>query len=204
MAKKGEKIEKRDGILWSKLRVWQLEDYQKVILLDSDLIVLKNVDELFQYPELAGSAMMDKKEKILFFRSSSYGLGKRSKYERNKIDEIMLEGWSGLNSGVTVVEPSNTTFTKMINELSIIPNRPCCPSQEFIYNYFETRNRFFRLPFVYNARPVGNTANIISILQHAKIYHFVGAKPWKRRDKFSSMNSLWWRYKDDLENKRLL
>ncbi|KAJ3332038.1 hypothetical protein HDU76_001496 [Blyttiomyces sp. JEL0837] len=194
---KGESMTRRDGILWSKLRVWQLEDYDKVIMLDADLFVLRNVDELFTLPELSGASMMDTKEKILFFKSSEYGLRIRNKLDR-KNEKVLLEGWSGLNSGVTVVEPSNRTFTDMLSELTIIPNRPCCPSQEFLYNFFEERRRFFRLPQVYNTRTVSDEKLNSQLFRYAKIYHFVGAKPWKRRDN-GRLNRLWWEYKEEVD-----
>ncbi|KAK9054825.1 hypothetical protein SSX86_025904 [Deinandra increscens subsp. villosa] len=38
---------------YSKLRIWQLTQYDKVIFIDADLIVLKNLDELFGYPQLS-------------------------------------------------------------------------------------------------------------------------------------------------------
>ncbi|CAI5474558.1 unnamed protein product [Closterium sp. Yama58-4] len=38
---------------YSKLRLWQLEEYDKVIFVDSDILVLKNLDFLFSYPELS-------------------------------------------------------------------------------------------------------------------------------------------------------
>ncbi|CAI5529490.1 unnamed protein product [Closterium sp. Naga37s-1] len=38
---------------YSKLRLWQLEEYDKVIFVDSDVLVLKNLDFLFNYPELS-------------------------------------------------------------------------------------------------------------------------------------------------------
>ncbi|CAI6003855.1 unnamed protein product [Closterium sp. NIES-64] len=38
---------------YSKLRLWQLEEYDKVIFVDSDVLVLKNLDFLFSYPELS-------------------------------------------------------------------------------------------------------------------------------------------------------
>ncbi|XP_071725474.1 putative UDP-glucuronate:xylan alpha-glucuronosyltransferase 4 [Rutidosis leptorrhynchoides] len=38
---------------YSKLRIWQLIDYDKVIFIDADLIVLKNLDEFFNYPQLS-------------------------------------------------------------------------------------------------------------------------------------------------------
>ncbi|XP_030545525.1 putative UDP-glucuronate:xylan alpha-glucuronosyltransferase 4 isoform X2 [Rhodamnia argentea] len=38
---------------YSKLRVWQLTHYDKVIFLDADLIVLRNIDKFFVYPQLS-------------------------------------------------------------------------------------------------------------------------------------------------------
>jgi len=35
---------------FTKIRMWQLVDYEKVIYLDADVIVLKNMDELFECP----------------------------------------------------------------------------------------------------------------------------------------------------------
>lgn len=38
---------------YSKLRVWQLIEYEKIIFIDADLIVLKNIDHFFIYPQLS-------------------------------------------------------------------------------------------------------------------------------------------------------
>ncbi|GJP44527.1 hypothetical protein CLOM_g3915 [Closterium sp. NIES-68] len=38
---------------YSKLRLWQMEEYDKVVFVDSDILVLKNLDFLFGYPELS-------------------------------------------------------------------------------------------------------------------------------------------------------
>ncbi|XP_061338037.1 putative UDP-glucuronate:xylan alpha-glucuronosyltransferase 4 [Gastrolobium bilobum] len=40
---------------YSKLRIWQLTMYDKIIFLDSDLLVLKNIDAFFAYPQLSAS-----------------------------------------------------------------------------------------------------------------------------------------------------
>lgn len=47
---------------YSKLRIWQLTQYQKVIFIDADLIVLNNLDHLFTYPQLSAVG----KDKYLF------------------------------------------------------------------------------------------------------------------------------------------
>ncbi|XP_057502349.1 putative UDP-glucuronate:xylan alpha-glucuronosyltransferase 4 [Actinidia eriantha] len=49
---------------YSKLRVWQLTEYDKIICIDSDLIVLQNMDEFFVYPQLSAVG-----EKSLVFNS---------------------------------------------------------------------------------------------------------------------------------------
>ncbi|KAK2640456.1 hypothetical protein Ddye_028251 [Dipteronia dyeriana] len=41
---------------YSKLRIWQLIKYDKVIFIDADLLILKNIDHLFVLPELSAAA----------------------------------------------------------------------------------------------------------------------------------------------------
>ncbi|XP_002512375.2 putative UDP-glucuronate:xylan alpha-glucuronosyltransferase 5 [Ricinus communis] len=40
---------------YSKLRLWQLTDYDKVIFIDADIVVLKNIDQFFTFPQLSAS-----------------------------------------------------------------------------------------------------------------------------------------------------
>lgn len=37
---------------YSKFRLWQLTDYDKIIFIDSDIIVLRNLDILFHFPQM--------------------------------------------------------------------------------------------------------------------------------------------------------
>ncbi|XP_060965787.1 UDP-glucuronate:xylan alpha-glucuronosyltransferase 2 isoform X1 [Cannabis sativa] len=37
---------------YSKFRLWQLTDYDKLIFIDADIIVLRNLDVLFQFPQM--------------------------------------------------------------------------------------------------------------------------------------------------------
>jgi lipopolysaccharide biosynthesis glycosyltransferase len=37
---------------YSKFRLWQLTDYDKIIFIDADLLILRNIDVLFQMPEI--------------------------------------------------------------------------------------------------------------------------------------------------------
>ncbi|CAA0822543.1 Putative UDP-glucuronate\\x3axylan alpha-glucuronosyltransferase 4 [Striga hermonthica] len=40
---------------YSKLRIWQLKGYDKVMFIDSDFIVTKNIDKFFVYPQISAS-----------------------------------------------------------------------------------------------------------------------------------------------------
>ena len=40
---------------YTKLHIWNLIDYDKVVYIDADTLVLENVDELFERPTPAGS-----------------------------------------------------------------------------------------------------------------------------------------------------
>ncbi|CAJ1973383.1 unnamed protein product [Sphenostylis stenocarpa] len=40
---------------YSKFRLWQLTDYDKIIFIDSDIIVLRNLDILFRFPQISAT-----------------------------------------------------------------------------------------------------------------------------------------------------
>ncbi|GKC83435.1 UDP-glucuronate:xylan alpha-glucuronosyltransferase 1 [Tanacetum coccineum] len=40
---------------YSKFRLWQLTDYEKIIFIDADLLILRNIDFLFQMPEISAT-----------------------------------------------------------------------------------------------------------------------------------------------------
>ena len=40
---------------YSKLRIWELTDYDKVVFLDADALVLRNIDYLFRWPEMSAA-----------------------------------------------------------------------------------------------------------------------------------------------------
>lgn len=40
---------------YSKLRLWQLTDYDKVIFIDADIVVLRNLDVLFYFPQISAT-----------------------------------------------------------------------------------------------------------------------------------------------------
>lgn len=198
-------MEERDQKLMSKLRVWELVQYSKVVQMDSDMVVLHNVDELFRMPEISATPMSDNDEKILFFERGGTRLTDFVRLDPND-NRALLPGWSGLNSGVVVLEPSLQTFAELMKELAAYPRRVCCPSQEFLYNFFERRNRYYRLPLVYNTRRIGNLGDARTsqlLTANAKVYHFVHqVKPWATPPENRTLDFVdaWWALSLQVDN----
>ncbi|KAF5195029.1 UDP-glucuronate:xylan alpha-glucuronosyltransferase [Thalictrum thalictroides] len=44
---------------YSKFRLWQLTDYEKIIFIDADLLILRNIDFLFTMLEISATETMD-------------------------------------------------------------------------------------------------------------------------------------------------
>jgi len=71
--------------LFTKLRLWQFTKYEKIVYIDSDCIVLRNIDFLFGYPELSAP-------------------------QNTLSDGREVGGWS---AHVFVMQPSNKTFDEL-------------------------------------------------------------------------------------------
>lgn len=107
---------------YSKLAIFGQEQYKKIVYLDADMLILRNIDELFQCKHM--SATDD--ESIL----------PRKKDPRHL----------NLNSGLIVIEPSYVLYRDMIKKIGIIKNlklldnnteRPVNGSdQDFINAYY--------------------------------------------------------------------
>jgi len=72
-----------------KLRLWQLTDYDKVVFIDADALVLRNLDKLFGYPEFCAAPNV---------------------YES-------LKDFHRMNSGVFTAVPSEVTYAAMLARL---------------------------------------------------------------------------------------
>lgn len=74
-----------------KLRLWEYEEFDRIVFLDADTIVVRDIEKLFQYPEFAAAPNL---------------------YET-------LNDMHRLNSGVFVAEPSRRTFDEMLARLDV-------------------------------------------------------------------------------------
>ncbi len=162
------KSEKNAIWYWSetlfKLNIFRLTQFEKVVFLDADMIILKNIDELFERDHL-----------------SSVIAGK-----------CLHSEWNGLNSGLIVIEPNEAEYTGLCEcAKTVIKEKQDkgigFGDQDIINYYFKDwkKQTHLHLPETYNAMFGFGKENYIDTLSKRdgndsiKVAHFIGVyKPW--------------------------
>lgn len=200
---------KRDRIMWNKLHAWNLTNCDKVISLDVDMVVIQPIHELFTIEgEFAGVPVAYADEKIAFWNPPGPFEAKVTEPDTwgnfSKLSHDLNDG-EGLNGGLMVLVPSKETLKDLVLAAGHLSHRTCCPTQEFLYRFFELQGKYTRLPLTYNTRKyhridLARRPSMSSV----KVYHFVERqKPWLLGRKESSLNhfaALWWEGADGLES----
>ena len=131
-----------------KLHIWQLTDYQRVVFLDADTLVVKNIDKLFGYPEFSAAPNL---------------------YET-------LADMHRLNSGVFVAAPAAATYRSMLERLDAPGAFWRRTDQTFLQHYFPDWHglpyTFNALQYLYfNLPALWRWSSI-------KVVHYQYEKPW--------------------------
>ena len=150
---------------FAKLRLWQRTEYDRIVFIDADAVVLRNVDRLFDYPQLSAAPNV---------------------YER-------LSDFRRLNSGVFVAAPSDSTFADMLRRLDQPDAFWPRTDQTFLQNFFPDWHGlpvfFNMLQYVWFNLPELWHWPSISIL------HYQYEKPWEpdhpKADRLEPLIALW-------------
>lgn len=131
-----------------KLEVWRLTDYQRVVFLDADTLVVKNIDRLFGYPEFSAAPNL---------------------YET-------LADMHRLNSGVFVAAPAAATYHAMLQRLDTPGAFWRRTDQTFLQHYFPDWHglpyTFNALQYLYFNLPALWRWSSINVV------HYQYEKPW--------------------------
>lgn len=95
---------------YSKLNMFGLTQFKKIVYLDADMIVMHNIDELFEKKNMSGT--------------NAGGW-----LDSNK-------GWVQLNSGLIVVEPNANVFADMKSKIGLIEKDKGKGDQAFLHSYY--------------------------------------------------------------------
>ena len=119
-----EKKDKNTFNHYTKLRVFEMIEYKKVIFLDADLIICSNIEPLFEADHMssviAGGLITENK-------------------------------WIDLNGGLLVIEPSVKLFNKMLEAASYLPSSDKS-DQGFLHSFYKNwpQNKHLHLDHKFN------------------------------------------------------
>lgn len=155
---------------FAKLRLWQLAEYERVVFLDADAVVVRNIDRLFAYPEFSAAPNV---------------------YES-------LADFHRLNSGVFVARPSEETFAAMLERLDAAEAFWPRTDQSFLQTFFPDWHGlpvffnmlqyvWFNLPELWDWKSV-------------HVVHYQYEKPWEaghpKLEKLKPLVELWQAFHD--------
>ncbi|CAM8942612.1 unnamed protein product [Rhodiola kirilowii] len=168
-------------INYSKLRIWEFVDYEKMVYLDGDIQVYDNIDHLLDMPSGYFYAVMDCFCEKTWSHTCQYKIG----YCQQCPDKVTWPSEMGpkpplyFNAGMFVYEPSLSTYSDLLTKLQLTPPTPFA-EQDFLNMYFTD---------VY--RPIPNEYNLVLAmlwrhpenveLENVKVVHYcaAGSKPWR-------------------------
>lgn len=154
-----------------KLRIWEFEEFDRVVFLDADTIVVRNIERLFGYPEFSAAPNL---------------------YET-------LNDMHRLNSGVFVAEPSRATYDDMLEQLDVPEKFWKRTDQTFLETYFSDWHGlpyvYNVLQYVYFNLP------LLWQWESIRVVHYQYEKPWEqdhvRSAQLKPLIDLWYSVLDD-------
>ncbi|CAE8589818.1 unnamed protein product [Polarella glacialis] len=190
--------ESRFQKVFTKLRALELVDFEKVLVMDIDLLVMSNVDDLFQLQ--APAALKRSMQRGYWRYRHGDEIDGRSFFQGANPGQDMSWGQgSGINAGVMLWSPDLEEFQAMQDELAE-PGHPGHvrgngPEQDYLSRYWADRpwrhisvENNFQLHHMFNAlHPhIVDGAERVSVCKDHKsirIVHYSGessVKPWSR------------------------
>ncbi len=212
---------------WSKLTPFSLTEYERVVQLDSDMLCLKNMDELMDVP-LDGADMKGEGARV-FAASHACLCNPLNKphyprdwvpencaftYQHSDPEKAQKEGAPpdlGItmpNGGLQVVVPCDETYNKIAAAMSDDKTSSYDFSdQSLLGDVFH--GRWVALPYVYNALKTLRWKGVHDAIWRddrvKNIHYILSPKPWdeseedRRAEKRDCANAWWW----DVNDRRL-
>ena len=149
----------------SKLEIFKLVEYNKIVFLDTDIMLLKNIDHLFECEHMTAA-----------------------------LDGEYFNIWPNnphFNAGCLVIEPNKEEYDKIIDftmkfDTSKAQQNGCIADQEILNEYFSdwVEKENLHLNKYYNIfAPYVEEEYLEDVRENAYFIHFIGRKPWRAFNK---------------------
>ncbi|KAI9591602.1 LPS:glycosyltransferase [Syncephalis fuscata] len=205
--------------IWTKLRVWQLTDYDRVCFLDSDMVVVRNMDEVFDVAiggstgfdiaaahactcnplNIAGYPSTWVPENCAYTHQCAHCVGKSPPSPGPHTNYF--------NSGFMVLTPSEEEFQAILRAARETDDLSSFRfvDQDLLNIYFE--ERVLSMPYIYNAlKTLRAYHSAIWRDDDVRCIHYILEKPWSvdrnnpavSDGPFGAVYALWWLVHDQL------
>ncbi|KAI0824194.1 glycosyltransferase family 8 protein [Trametes gibbosa] len=191
---------------WTKIRMFSLAEYDRLVVLDADMVVKRNMDELMELDLpagyiAAGHACACNPRKLSHYpkdwipENCAYTLA----IHPPPIEESSPRPYGLLNSGLVVLRPSLEVFNtlhRFLEESPLVPTFQF-PDQDLLAVVF--KGRWKPLPWHYNALKTLRIihANLWRDEEVRCVHYILADKPWLTRPgagdpQYEVMHQWWW------------
>jgi len=211
---------------YTKLRAWTLTKYERLVWLDSDILLLQNIDELLDPQSVL--VLEDGKTRIVLddhkFVATQTCICNPSKFPQyppwwnpqncphtyadsqsyHKIpSQFPHPSSSYFNAGVFILTPDLNEYNEIIHALRTWDTSSYVFAEQSLLNEFY-KNKWQSIPYIYNALKTYKKAHSnIWDLTKIKVLHYILSKPWEPlaevdRPHYESLHKLWQDVRDTL------
>ncbi|CAO2205959.1 unnamed protein product [Urochloa humidicola] len=173
-------------INYSKLRVWEFVEYERMVYLDADMQVFEKMDELLELEKGHFYAVVDGFCEKAWSHTTQYKVG----YTEQFFPEFGPPPTLYFNAGMFVHEPSMATAKALLDTLRVTPPTPFA-EQDFLNMFF--RDQFKPIPNVYSlvlAIMLGRHPEKVQLEKVKAVHYYCAAessKPWRYTGKEADM-----------------
>ncbi|PUZ73520.1 hypothetical protein GQ55_2G480300 [Panicum hallii var. hallii] len=192
-------------INYSKLRIWEFVEYERMVYLDADIQVYENIDHLLDLEKGRFYAVMDCFCEKTWSHTPQYKIGycqqcpERVSWPEQE-QELGPPPPPYFNAGMFVHEPSLGTAKDLLDALVVTPPTPFA-EQDFLNMFF--RDVYSPIPPVYNLVLAMLWRHPDKVeLGKVKVVHYcaAGSKPWRytgqepnmEREDIKMLVKKWW------------
>ncbi|KAF5554098.1 galactinol synthase [Fusarium phyllophilum] len=189
---------------WTKLVAFSLTDYSRIVLLDSDMLPLQNMDELMDLeldsPSTSASGDMTRSKRVFAachactcnpLRKPHYPLNWKpencaftSQHTSPDVAQTtgadISTGLGKLNSGLLVINPSKAIFEQIVTKMNKAGLDYQFPDQDLLADLY--KGRWVALPYIYNALKTMRDPSVHGAIWRddkvKNVHYILSPKPW--------------------------